>query len=330
MRDHSKEVNLVVDTLVAEPGQRLEEHLNVGTMADGTPIRLPMVLINGSQNQTGKTLYIQSISDGDELNGIAVIHALLREIQPDSLSGKIIAVPIVNFHAFHARQAFSPIDNMKMNRCFPGKKFGTSSERIAHRLFSAAISQSHYCIDLHQGGIHPMIDEVRVRVGSRHQKYKACLELARVFGVGYILDQKGPEGQLAQAASHQGIPTINPELGGCMGWDAGSIAKGIHGVRNILRYYGFTDGNPELPERQIVVNKLISVLSDEGGFIDYKVKLYDQVELHQPVAEVCDVFGNVRDEICAPETGIFWSHPAYPMAVTGGVIGKIGVPVDYV
>ena len=330
MRDRSKEINLVVDTLVAEPGQRLEEHLYVGTMADGTPIRLPIVLINGSQNQPGKTLYIQSISDGDELNGIAVIQALLREIQPYSLSGKIIAVPIVNFHAFHARQAFSPIDNIKMNRCFPGNKLGTSSERIAHRLFSAAISQSDYCIDLHQGGIHPMIDEVRVRVGNKHSQYKDCLELARVFGIGHILDQKGPEGQLAQAAPHKGIPTINPELGGCMGWDAGSIAKGIRGVRNVLRHYGFTEGDPELSERQIVVDRLISVLSDEGGFIDYKVNLYDHVELHQPVAEVRDVFGNLQDEICAPETGIFWSHPAYPLAVTGGIIGKIGIPVDYV
>ena len=330
MRGHSKEINLVVDTLVAEPGQRLEEHLYVGTMADGTPIRLPIVLINGSQNQSGKTLYIQSISDGDELNGIAVIQALLREIQPDSLSGKIIAVPIVNFHAFHARQAFSPIDNMKMNRCFPGNKLGTSSERIAHRLFSAAISQSDYCIDLHQGGIHPMIDEVRVRVGNKHPQYRDCLELARVFGIGHILDQRGPEGQLAQAAPHKGIPTINPELGGCMGWDAGSIAKGIRGVRNVLRHYGFTEGDLELSERQIVVNRLISVLSDKGGFIDYKVNLYDYVELHQPVAEVRDVFGNLRDEICAPETGIFWSHPAYPTTVTGGIIGKIGIPVDYV
>ena len=328
MRGHSKGIDLVVDTLAAEPGQRLEGHLHVGTMADGTLIRLPIVLINGSQ--PGATLYMQSISDGDELNGIAVIHALLQEIQPDSLSGRIIAVPIVNFHAFHARQAFSPIDDMKMNRCFPGKPFGTSSERIAHHLFETAISQSDYCIDLHQGGIHPMIDEVRVRVNGKHPRHKACLELARVFGIGYIFNQKGPQGQLAQAAPDIDIPTIDPELGGCMGWNADSIAKGVRGVQNILTYYGFVKGDPELPKRQVLVDRLITLLSNGGGFIYYKVDLYDYVEAHQPVAEICDVFGKLREVVRAPEHGIFWSHPAYPMVATGGTIGKIGIPIDYI
>ena len=328
MRRHSKKVDLVVDTLAVEPGQRSEGHLHVGTMEDGTPIRLPVVLINGIH--PGTTLYVQAVSDGDELNGIAVIHELLRTIRPDSLSGKIIAVPIVNFHAFHARQAFSPIDDMKMNRCFPGKPFGTSSERIAHYLFNAAISQSDYCIDLHQGGVHPMIDEVRVRVDGKHPQHKACLELARVFGVGYIFNQKGPQGQLAQAAPDIGIPTIDPELGGCIGWDAGSIAKGARGIRNVLRYYGFIKGDPELPERQALVNRLITLLSNEGGFIYYKVNLYDYVDAHQPVAEIRDVFGNLREIMRAPESGIFWSHPAQPMVSTGGAIGKIGIPSDYI
>lgn len=326
MRSHSKGIDLVVDTLVAVPGQRLEGHLHVGTMADGTPIRLPIVLINGSQ--PGATLYIQSISDGDELNGVAVIHALLRDIQPDSLSGRIIAVPIVNFHAFHARQAYSPIDDKKMNRTFPGNPHGTSSERIAHRLFTAAISQSNYCIDLHQGGIHPMIDEVRVRVNGKHPQYKACLELARVFGIGYIFSQKGPQGQLAQAAPDKGIPTIDPELGGCMGWDKDSISKGVRGVQNVLKHYGFIEGNPELPVKQVVVNKLISLVSNEGGFIYYKVNLYDYVEVHQPIAHICDVFGNLREEVPAPESGIFWSHLACPVVATGGVVAKIGIPSD--
>ena len=45
-----------------------------------------------------------------------------------------------------------------------------------------------------------MIDEVRVRVGEKHQCHSACLALASTFGIGYILDQRGPKGQLAQVA----------------------------------------------------------------------------------------------------------------------------------
>jgi len=327
MRNNIRQSSLVVGHLVAEPATRMEGYLKVGTMPDGTAVRLPIVLING--RHPGKTLYIQAISDGDELNGIAVIHKILRTITPEQLHGKIIAVPIVNFHAFHAKQAFSPVDNRKMNRCFPGRRDGTSSERIAYHLFHQAVQQADYCLDLHQGGVQPMIDEVRVRVDQKHTLHKACLELARVFGIGHILDQKGPKGQLAQAAPEIGIPTIDPELGGCHGWDGASIAKGVRGVLNILKYYGFIEGEPKLPDRQIIVDKFVSLCSDQGGFVYYQVDLYDQVEAYQPIAEICDVFGHLRETIRAPESGIFWSRPVYPMVASGESIGKIGIPSGY-
>lgn len=319
--------NLVVGSVVAEPGTQVEGHLYVSRLSDGTQIRIPVVLINGKL--PGKTLYVQAISDGNELNGIAVLHEILSKIEPDKLTGQLIVVPIVNVHAFHAKQAYSPVDNVKMNRCFPGRSDGTSSERIAYQLFEKAIRNADYCIDLHQGGVQPMIDEVRVRVGDKHKCHSACLALARVFGIGYILDQKGPKGQLAQAAPDIGIPTIDPELGGTHGWDTNSINKGVQGVLNVLKHYQFIEGTPDIPDQQIVVNRFISIISNKGGFIYYKAKLFDRLEVHQPIAEICDVFGHVTEIVRSPEEGIFWSHPIYPMVASGGVIGKIGTPVSY-
>ena len=327
MRNNIRHSNLGVGHLVAEPATRMEGHLKVGTMPDGTAVRLPVVLING--RYPGKTLYIQAISDGDELNGIAVVHKILRTVAPEQLHGKIIAVPLVNFHAFHAKQALSPVDSRKMNRCFPGRSDGTSSERIAYHLFQHAVQQADYCLDLHQGGVHPMIDEVRVRVGEKHKLHNACLELARVFGIGHILNQKGPKGQLAQAAPEVGIPTIDPELGGTHGWDATSIAKGVRGVRNVLQYYDFIAGAPEIPEQQVVVKKFVPLVSNEGGFVYYRTELYEHLTASQPVADICDVFGNVRESISSPVDGVFWAKPIYPMVASGGIVGKIGTPIGY-
>ena len=327
MRNNIRQSKLVVGQLVAEPGTRTQGHLKVGSMPDGTAVRLPVVLING--RYPGKTLYIQAISDGDELNGIAVIHKVLQTIALEQLRGKIIAVPLVNFHAFHTGQALNPVDNRKMNRCFPGRRDGTSSERTAYYLFRRAIQQADYCLDLHQGGVHPMIDEVRVRVDEKHTLHSACLELARVFGIGHILNQKGPAGQLAQAAPEVGIPTIDPELGGTHGWDAASIEKGVRGVLNVLQYYHFIDGTPEVPERQIVVKQFVPLLSNEGGFVYYRAELYEKVAAYQPIADIQDVFGNVRESIRSPVEGIFWAKPVYPMVASGGIIGKIGTPIGY-
>ena len=319
---------LQVEHLKAEPGQRVDGYLTVAEMQDGSPVRLPISLVNGALS--GPTVYLQAISDGDELNGIGVIRQVLRRLDPARLKGQIIAVLMANFHAFHAHSALSPVDGKKMNRCFPGRKDGTSSERIAYRLFHHAVRQADFCIDLHQGSVRPMIDEVRVRVDRRKRIHKACMELARVFGIGYILDSKGPDGQLARSAPEEGIPTIDPELGGCHGWDEKSIQKGITGVENVLKHYGLIQGTPHIPDRQVVVDGFFSVLSNRGGFIEYHAELYDHLQKGDPVADITDPFGKVLETLRAPEESIFWSHNLRPMVASGELVATLGKNIWYV
>ena len=319
---------LQVEHLQAEPGTRTQGYLCVAEMLDGTPVRLPIVLINGAK--PGPTIYLQSISDGDELNGVAVIRRVIKRVDSARLSGRIIAVPIVNIHAFHAKQSHSPVDGKKMNRCFPGRKDGTSSDRIAHHLFQHAVLQSDYCVDLHQGGIRPMVDEVRVRVDRRKRIHKACMEMATVFGIGYILDSRGPDGQLARCAPDEGVPTIDPELGGCPGWDESSIKKGVTGVENLLKHFGLISGKPLIPKRQAVVDGLLSVLSNRGGFVEYKAELYDHLQKGDPVAEITDPFGDVLETLVAPEESILWSQCLRPMVASGESVGNLGKNIRFI
>lgn len=328
IRDNIMNSNLEVGSIIAESGKITYGFIDAGEMQDGSIARIPIVLINGVEK--GQVLYIQSVSDGDELNGISVIHRLIEKISPDNLKGGIIAVPITNIFAFHYKQSESPIDQKKLNRCFPGKEDGTSSLNIAHKLFHTAVKQANFCIDLHQGGIYPMIDSLNVRVGGRHKLHKKCMELAHIFDIGYILDEKGPSGQLAQAAPDIGIPTIDPELGGNYGWNELSIQKGLKGVMNVLKYYGFIEGQIEIPSRQTVVKKLQPIYNNRGGFIKYHAQLYDIVEYRQPIAEICDVFGRSIEKIIAPKKGIMWSKNLHPMTFGQSSIGVLGVDITYI
>ncbi len=320
--------NIQIGSLIAKSGETTYGFLDAGEMQDGAIIRLPIAVINGIED--GPIIYIQAGSDGNELNGIAVIHNILNGISPIELSGAIIAVPIANVFAFHFRQAQSIADGRKMNRCFPGKQNGTSSERIAYELFHSAVLKSQYCIDLHQGGVNPMIDSINVRVARKHRLHKKCMELAKVFGIGYILDQKGPKGQLAQSAPDNNIPAIDPELGGCHGWDEISINKGIKGIYNVLKYYGLLKGEPEIPEKQIVVRKFLTIQNNHGGFIRYRSNLYDMLEYKDPIADIIDVFGRTVETITAPKKGIFWSKNLYPMVFSGSSIGVIGTDISFI
>jgi len=311
-------------TATAAPGEKDTGRLEVGETRDGSTFGLPVAVVNGVDD--GRTLYIQAASDGDELNGVGVIQRTLPQLDPMELSGTVLVCGVVNYHAFQVAEHRNPIDDTKMNRAYPGDKTGTSSERIAAATFDAAIS-ADYVLDLHQGSTSQMIDEVRVRCGTRHRLHEECLELAKVFGCGHILDQKGPDGQLARAAPDEGVPTIDPELGGCVGWDETSIQRGVDGVFNVLKYYGFLDGHHDA-RPQTRATGFEQYGSPVGGLIDLKPDLGDRVSRGETLFEVTDVFGEPKTEITADSSGVFWRARRLPQVATGEYVCSVGTNVD--
>ncbi|MFW5903610.1 MAG: succinylglutamate desuccinylase/aspartoacylase family protein, partial [Halolamina sp.] len=120
-----------VGTASAAPGETDTGWLEVGETRVGTPVELPVAVVNGAED--GKTLYLQAASDGDELNGVGVIRRVVPQLDPAELSGTILVVGVVNYHGFQAEppRHRNPIDDMKLNRAYPGNVEGTTSERIA-------------------------------------------------------------------------------------------------------------------------------------------------------------------------------------------------------
>ncbi|MFC6874389.1 succinylglutamate desuccinylase/aspartoacylase family protein [Halobellus marinus] len=311
-------------TASAAPGEVETGRLAVGQTRDGTEIGLPCAVVNGASD--GKTLYVQAASDGDELNGVGVLNRLVPQLDPGAISGTILLVGIVNFHAFQVAEHRNPIDDTKMNRAYPGDENGTSSERIAAVTFDAA-TRADLILDLHQGSTSRMIDEVRVRCGRRHRLHDECLQLAKTFGCGYVLDQKGPEGQLARAGPDEGIPTIDPELGGCVGWDEDSIQTGVEGVFNVLADYGFVDD--EAPaDRQTRAKSFDQYGSPTGGLVSFEVELGDRVSAGEPLFEITDVFGELKSRVTANNDGIFWRTRRLPQVATGEYVCSVGTNVD--
>jgi hypothetical protein len=172
-----------------------------------------------------------------------------------------------------------------------------------------------------------MIEEVRVRCGSRHRLHEECLELAKVFGCGYVLDQRGPDGQLARAAPDEGVPTVDPELGGSVGWDERAIRKGVDGVFNVLRHYGFLEGQAAT-ERQTRANGFEQYGAPAGGLVDVAVDLGERVSRGQTLFTVTDVFGSVKAEVTADSSGVFWRTRRLPQVATGEYVCSVGTDVD--
>jgi len=298
--------------------------LEIGEARDGSTIGLPVAVVNGASE--GKTLYIQAASDGDELNGIGVVRRVFPQFDPAQLSGTVLVVGIANYFAFQMGEHRNPIDDTKLNRAYPGDEDGTSTERIAAATFAAA-TRADLVLDLHQGSTSRMINEVRVRCGKRHRLHDDCLELAKVFGCGYVLDQKGPDGQLARVAPDEGIPTIDPELGGTVGWDAESIRRGVEGVFNVLRCYDFLEGDVT-PEPQTRARGFDQYGSPSGGLVDFGKELGDEVSRGDLLFEVTDAFGEPKGRVTADSNGIFWRCRRLPQVASGEYVCSIGTEID--
>ncbi|SEH37888.1 hypothetical protein SAMN05192561_101282 [Halopenitus malekzadehii] len=311
---------LTLGTASAAPGETATGRLEVGETRDGSPVRLPVAVINGVDD--GKTLYIQAVSDGDELNGLGVVNRVVPRIDPTALSGAVLVVGIVNYYGFQTAEHRNPIDDTKTNRAYPGNATGTTSERIAHATFDAA-TRADLILDLHQGSTSRMIDEVRVRCGPRHRLHSDCLRLAKVFGCGYVLDQKGPDGQLARIAPNKGIPTVDPELGGCVGWDEESIRKGVEGVFNVLGYYGFLDREVSVA-KQTRARGFEQYRSPSGGLVRFERELGERVEAGDVLFEVTGVFGDRHARVTADSDGIFWRSRRLPQAAAGEYVCSVG------
>ena len=311
-------------TASAEPGTIDTGRLPVGETRDGTEIGLPVAVVNGAKR--GQTLYVQAASDGDELNGVGVIQRVVPRLDPTELAGTVLLVGIVNYHAFQVAEHRNPIDDTKMNRAYPGDENGSSSERIAVATFDAA-RRADLILDLHQGSTSRMIDEVRVRCGVRHRLHTECLELAKAFGCGYILDQKGPDGQLARAGPDEGIPTVDPELGGAVGWDEQSIQRGVEGVFNVLAHYGFLD-RTVTSEPQTRASGFDQYGSPAGGLVRFEAALGDRVRPGDTLFTVTDVFGERKATITADSPGILWRTRRLPQVATGEYVCSVGTDVD--
>ncbi len=317
-------MTISLGTASAASGEFDVGRLAVGETRSGTSVELPVAVINGAES--GKRLYMQAVSDGDELNGLGVIRRVVPQIDPAELAGSVLVVGVVNYFGFQVGEHRNPIDDRKLNRTFPGDETGSSSERITAAVFEAA-KTADLILDLHQGSTSRMIDEVRVRCGRRHSMHSECLRLAKVFDCGYVLDQKGPDGQLARVAPDEGIPTIDPELGGAVGFSDASVQQGVDGVFNVLQEYGFLDGDTDL-NRQTRAKRFDQYGSPVGGIVEYQVDLGSRVSTGQTLFTVTDAFGQTKASVSADNNGIFWRSRRLPQVASGEYVCSVGTNVD--
>jgi hypothetical protein len=297
-----------------EAGKVIRERVAVGEFADGSPVALPVVTITGEQD--GPTLYIQGGLHGDESTGIEIAQRAIANIEPATLHGTVVAVPVAHVPAYLTRtRGFLHEERwlVDINRVFPGGNTGLLTERIAHVLFEEFVMQADFSIDLHAAldgcdicsfvYIDPDDDE--------HGTLAKRDEYGTAFGAPYVF--RRPRGtrfgtsdlsrSIGAQADLQGVAMISAESGESRRASREFVPIGTRGIHNVMVAMGMLDAEPiPFPEQRIFTAFAV-VHANRGGGLRTAVDLGDEVGEGDLIAEVVDVFGQVVERVTAPRDG---------------------------
>lgn len=319
---------LTAGTLSAAPGSIVRGQLDLVELADGTPVRFPVVLVNGAR--PGPRLYLGAAIHGDEVNGIAILANVIGAIDPQKLAGSIVCVPVQHPLAFYADHRFpvsqfmkSPLDQAPIDAwtVFPGDPAGNLAQIVAAKLF-ALIRECSCAIDIHtptRGGRYvPIAILPSMTLGASAER---ALWLAEQCATGFIV--RGERGMYVSRgiscveATAAGVPAFTFEIGEGGRLEDGVTDEGARCVNNALIGLGMLQGERRLPAVSHVMRDFLGLRARRGGLLRTEVALGAVVEKDQRLASIVDIFGDEVEVVRAPVAGVFVRSTTLSNVATG-------------
>src|SRR6056297_1791474 len=249
------------------------ERVTLARLPSGVEIETTVHVYDGAAD--GPTVYVQAAQHGREINGTETLRRVHDELLDADLAGRVVAVPVADPLTFDRVSYTTPEEldsvNPNMNRVWPGDADGTVHERMAATLWEY-VADADAVVDLHTGSAD-MLTHVVFMEG--HDDSRA---LAEAFGTDLLLSEEAGEdadaewadrdfdGKLRVAATHEGIPTITPELAHNKQLVEDAVEAGVEGTLAVLRHLDVLPGDPQAPgERRLARNHLGRVTADDAG-----------------------------------------------------------------
>ncbi len=288
-------------------GTRGTVELAAGRVPTGATIAMPVEVVHGAR--PGPRVWLSGAVHGDEVVGVEIIRQVMERLDPDTLSGSVVAVPVVNVFGFVAESRYLP-DRRDLNRSFPGSKGGSLASRLA-RLFMDEIAQpSDVGIDFHAGSddrtnlahIRADLTEVETR------------RLALSFGAPVVLDAKPIQGSLRAAARKEGKRVLVFEGGEPRRFSRRAVETGVPGTLRVLGALGMIDDFPVAPLTPPLESKRTKwVRAPRGGILRLEVQLGQRVGRGDRLGIITDPAVREGKVVRASMSGIVLGHTVSPV-----------------
>lgn len=295
-------------------------------------VRLPIcVIANGS----GPTVTLLAGSHGDEYEGPIALLNLARQLQASEISGRLILIPCLNAPAVAAATRLSPLDNLNMNREFPGKRRGTPTQMIADYITTEVISRSDIVLDIHSGGKSlDFTPFAAVHFLDDREQQKKAEEIMIAFGAPNSLRMRELDnrGMLDTLVESQGRIFVTTELGGGGGATRQSIQLASVGCRNVLAHSGLLNEEVTLcATRMLEIPEENSfIVAESQGLLEMCTDLGEPVYQGSVFARVLDPMNSGQDahEYVARRDGILLAKHFPGMIRQGDCLAVIAEEVQ--
>ncbi|MEZ5166034.1 MAG: M14 family metallopeptidase [Acidimicrobiales bacterium] len=316
----SSSSTLVIGGVDIVPGSRTEVELRPARLPSGSWMEIPVVALRGARQ--GPTVWLSAAIHGDEVCGVEIIRQVLAKLEPASMRGTVLAVPVVNVPGFATGERYMP-DRRDLNRSFPGSPRGSLASRFAATLMKEIVEHCDVGLDLHTGSDHRRnAPQIRADLSDEH-----TLELARAFGAPFSLHARLRDGSLREAAVRSGSTVLLYEAGEAWRFETEAIDIGVRGVMRVLRHLGIVPARARPGRSTTTVLRSSSwVRSPLSGIARLDVELGARVERRDPLGVVSDAVGSNQRPVVAAKAGVVIGRNESAVVHRGDALVHIGYP----
>lgn len=297
-------------------GQARHLEIPITKLVTGADVSLPVRVVHGREE--GPTIWIDAAIHGDEVNGVEIVRQVMAGLDPKTLRGTVLAVPVVNVLGFMNGDRYLP-DRRDLNRSFPGSARGSLASRIAHLFMDEVVAKCSVGIDLHTGSDRRSnLPQIRADLDDR-----ATRELALAFGAPVMLHAKIRDGSLRHAARERGATVLLYEGGENARFDGYAIDAGVVGVRRVLTALGMVDGPTVEHPAGRECRTSGWVRARRTGILRLDAGLGQEVADGDRLGILVDSFGKTLAVVYADRAGIVIGRTEAPFVNSGDAVVHI-------
>jgi uncharacterized protein len=325
----AKPAAFTVGTATAAPGQKVFGAIEVPAGIDAAT-RIDVAIVRGTK--PGPVLALVSGAHGTEYASIVAVSKLVQMLDPATISGTVVLVPLVNVPSFEQKVVHvNPVDGKSMNRFYPGKAEGTQTERASFLITREVVDKCDHLIDLHGGDLDEDLRPYSywTKTGNAAQD-AVSKEMVLAFGLDHVIVStdrpKDPQASryLENTATVRGKPSITVEAGHAGTVEPDDVSALVEGCLSVMRYLKMLPGAPTKVENPVWIDSVKTIASGETGLFYPLVRRGSYVAQGTPVGYVTDFVGRKIFEARAPSAGVILYICAVPSMKKGDTIANVG------